>query len=138
MEEAKHKGTENLVTTRQRSKEEVKAMQRKGGINSGIARRAKKSKRERFGLLLSGKVPLADKDAKQAAQELGRDVGALTQEDLIDARALIDAKKGDRYAREHIAKVMGWYGEPSNNVNVNVTGVQAPSLLIVDAKDPEE
>lgn len=45
-------GTKNLIPMNKRSKEEVKAIQRKGGINSGKSRREKKTLKEILEMML--------------------------------------------------------------------------------------
>jgi hypothetical protein len=47
-----NKGIDNLIPFTERSVEEVKELNRKGGINSGIARRRKRTLREELLLLL--------------------------------------------------------------------------------------
>jgi len=47
-----NKGIDNLIPFTERSEEEVKELNRKGGINSGIARRRKRTLREELLLLL--------------------------------------------------------------------------------------
>ena len=53
---AENNGHDNLIPFNQRSEEEVREMNRKGGINSGKARREKKALKETLELLLQQAV----------------------------------------------------------------------------------
>jgi hypothetical protein len=62
---------EDLIPMNKRSKEEVKEIARRGGINSGITRRKKKAMKEQAELLLS--LKLIDEKSKKKMREMGID-----------------------------------------------------------------
>lgn len=104
-------GTKNLKSMAMRSKEEVKEIARKGGINSGIARRKKKSMKEALELLLELEVSDV---AKAGYAKKGLNVE--TNEDAIAAAMIMQAKKGNTSAYSEIAKVRG---ENKQQIEVN-------------------
>ena len=102
---------ENLkrgLATQFRAGEEQARIARAGGLASAEARREAKRKAERLALLLSLPVDAGDADLQAAAAVLGLSPDELTQEDMIDARAIIGAKKGNDRDRKYIADIMGW------------------------------
>lgn len=116
------KGHENLVPIPQRSEDEVRTMQSKGGVNSGIARREKRTMKQQMKRLLE----LAAKD------ECGRvridpETGEPVSNGLaILLQQMVAALKGDRLAAEFCLKVAG---ELTDTQQVEV---------VVPTKTPEE
>lgn len=120
-------GTKNLKTMAERSPEEVKEMQRKGGINSGIARRKKKSMRESMAALLEAQVTpnvvnnLKKRGYKGEAPE--------TYNDALNVSMLIQAMmKGD--VRAYVA-VMELMGEKTQVLDINPTNERFAEILEV-------
>lgn len=113
---------QNLVPTTQRSKSEVRAMQRKGGVNSGIARREKKNMKQQMQRLLE----LAAKDNKGNLR-IDPDTGEpITNGLAILLQQMVAALNGDRLAAEFCLKVAG---ELTDTQQVEV---------VVPTKSPEE
>ena len=119
----------------ERSPEEVKEMQRKGGINSGIARRKKKSMRESMAALLEAQVTpnvvnnLKKRGYKGEAPE--------TYNDALNVSMLIQAMmKGD--VRAYVA-VMELMGEKTQVLDINPSNEKFAELLEVwNAKKAEK
>ena len=118
-------GTKNLKTMAERSPEEVKEMQRKGGINSGIARRKKKSMRESMAALLEAQVTpnvvnnLKKRGYKGEAPE--------TYNDALNVSMLIQAMmKGD--VRAYVA-VMELMGEKTQVLDINPSNEKFAEVL---------
>lgn len=113
---------QNLVPTTQRSKSEVRAMQSKGGINSGIARREKRTMQQQMKRLLE----LAAKDEKGRVR-IDPETGEPVSNGLaILLQQMVAALKGDRLAAEFCLKVAG---ELTDTQQVEV---------VVPTKTPEE
>lgn len=93
-------GHENLIPINTRSKEEARQISSRGGINSGAARRARKTLRESLNELLASKIPkdsphyLRLKGAMEALGMKGQpDVQAMTTIGIVQKAA-----KGDSAA----------------------------------------
>ena len=113
---------QNLVPTTQRSKSEVRAMQSKGGINSGIARREKRTMQQQMKRLLE----IAAKDEKGRVS-IDPETGEPVSNGLaILLQQMVAALKGDRLAAEFCLKVAG---ELTDTQQVEV---------VVPTKTPEE
>ena len=113
---------QNLIPTTQRSKSEVRAMQSKGGINSGIARREKKTMKQQMKRLLE----LAAKDTKGNLRIDPETGEPITNGLAILLQQMVAALKGDRLAAEFCLKVAG---ELTDTQQVEV---------VVPTKTPEE
>lgn len=105
----------NLRSFNQMSPEERKELQRKGGINSGKARRERKAMREQAELLLS--LPIKKQKTKDKIKELG-----IKGDDLTNQMALIvsmyhKALSGDVSAASWIRDLVG--ENPINKINVD-------------------
>lgn len=110
---------EDLIPQSERTKDEQKAIARKGGIASGKARREKKKMRETLDILLA--MPM--KDGKYADVESIRNFAALkgkniTVQDAIMIAQVQKAMKGDTKAAEYIRDTMGQ--KPVDNVDMNM------------------
>lgn len=115
-------GHENLIPTTQRSKGEVRAMQSKGGVNSGIARREKRTMRQQMKRLLE--IAAKDKDGRvridpETGEPVSNGLAILLQQ-------MVAALNGDRLAAEFCLKVAG---ELTDTQQVEV---------VVPVKTPEE
>lgn len=110
---------EDLIPQSERTKDEQKAIARKGGIASGKARREKKKMRETLDILLA--MPM--KDGKYADVESIRNFAALkgkniTVQDAIMIAQVQKAMKGDTKAAEYIRDTIGQ--KPVDNVDMNM------------------
>ena len=97
------KGQENLIPTTERSEDEVKKMQKKGGINSGKARRDKRTMREALKILLE--LPMTDKDGKPVNSPLTGEQMSVVES--IATSTVKAAIKGDIKAVKAIADILG-------------------------------
>ena len=89
----------NLIPNSQRTPEELRAMTRKGGIASGIARRKKKETAELINIMLSSKLNDKNKKAvKSISEELEDD--DLTVNSLMVAGQIKSAINGNVKAFE--------------------------------------
>ena len=97
------KRQENLIPFTERSKEEVRELIRKGGIESGKARRRKKEFKELFNLLLDAEI--TDERAKKMLNKIG--IEDKTNKMLLVATTFQKALKGDMRAFENIRDTAG-------------------------------
>lgn len=116
------KGHENLIPTTQRSKAEARELGAKGGINSGIARREKRTMRQQMKRLLE--IAAKDKDGRvridpETGEPVSNGLAILLQQ-------MVAALNGDRLAAEFCLKVAG---ELTDTQQVEV---------VVPVKTPEE
>ena len=115
-------GHENLIPTTQRSKAEARELGAKGGVNSGIARRNKRTMRQQMKRLLE--IAAKDKDGRvRIDPETGEPV---TNGLAILLQQMVAALNGDRLAAEFCLKVAG---ELTDTQQVEV---------VVPVKTPEE
>ena len=128
----KRHGMDNLIPLASRSTEEVREMQRKGGINSGIARRKKKHMRE----IVQDMLAHAMTD-EQISEVLG------TAENLLDgdksvsavltARLIQEAAQGNVKAYETLRDTGGY--KPKEEVAVeNITEADRALLAKIDRR----
>lgn len=115
-------GHENLIPTTQRSKAEARELGAKGGINSGIARREKRTMRQQMKRLLE--IAAKDKDGRvridpETGEPVSNGLAILLQQ-------MVAALNGDRLAAEFCLKVAG---ELTDTQQVEV---------VVPVKTPEE
>ena len=120
-------GTKNLIDMSQRSKEEAKEISARGGVNSGIARRKKKSMRESMAALLEAQVTpnvvnnLKKRGYKGEAPE--------TYNDALNVSMLIQAMmKGD--VKAYVA-VMELMGEKTQVLDINPSSDKFAEILDV-------
>lgn len=109
---------EDLIPVTQRTKEEAKILSRKGGINSGKTRRAKKSMRESLAVLLT--MPM--KQGKSADLDAIRDFASLKGKNITVEQAMLIAQiqkalKGDTQALAFLRDTSGQ--KPDDNLNVS-------------------
>lgn len=93
-------GTNNLKPMSERSKDEVKKIASKGGINSGKARRKKADLKKAFETLLS--LEVTDKNIKKQLEDMGMDG---SNEALLAFATFQQAVKGNQKATENIIKL---------------------------------
>ena len=106
---------EDLIPQSERTKDEQKAIARKGGIASGKARREKKLMRETLNIILS--MPM--KNGKNADVESIRSFAALKGKNISVQEAILIAQvqkamKGDTKAAEYVRDTAGQ--KPVDNV----------------------
>lgn len=110
--------SDNLIPQSERTKDEQRAIAKKGGIASGKARREKKLMRETLDVLLS--MPL--KNGKNADVESIRNFAALKGKNISVQDAILIAQvqkamKGDTKAAEYVRDTIGQ--KPVENVNMS-------------------
>lgn len=93
-------GTKNLKPMSERSKDEVKKIASKGGINSGKARRKKADLKKAFETVLS--LDVTDKNIKKQLEDMGMDG---SNEALLAFATFQQAVKGNQKATENIIKL---------------------------------
>lgn len=93
-------GTKNLKPMSQRSKDEVKKIARKGGINSGKTRRKKADLKKAFETLLA--LDVTDEKIKKQLEEMGM---TGNNEALLAFATFQQAVKGNQKATENIIKL---------------------------------
>lgn len=113
--------SDNLIPQSERTKDEQRAIARKGGIASGKARREKKLMRETLDILLS--MPL--KNGKYADVESIRNFAALkgkniSVQDAIMIAQVQKAMKGDTKAAEYVRDTIGQKPVDSVDMNMNL------------------
>lgn len=106
----------DLIPMSQRSKEEVKKIASKGGVNSGKTRRMKKTMRESAQMVLALKTPDA---IKKKLRELGiKDKDAINQTAVLIG-VLQKALKGDVRAAEFLRDTAGENPQTPNCLQTN-------------------
>lgn len=110
---------DNLIPFTERSETEVKALNSKGGKNSGKTRRAQRDIKRIVGAILDAKPDL-DSEKMEELRKLGFMNGnkKVTVQQLMDAEIILKAISGDAKCAELIHKLMGDFTD--NNVVVNV------------------
>lgn len=93
-------GTKNLKSMSERSKDEVREIARKGGINSGKTRRKKADLKKAFETLLA--LDVTDEKIKKQLEEMGM---AGNNEALLAFATFQQAVKGNQKATENIIKL---------------------------------
>ena len=111
----------NLIPNSERTPEELRAMTRKGGIASGVARRQKKALRE-IGEMI-GSLEIKSEKNREILRQAG-----IKDEDMINDvgmlyRLNLKAQQGDTRAIELLAKLRGELAPDSPFAGVNVESV---------------
>lgn len=96
---------ENLIPIANRSPEEVRAMGKKGGIASGVARRRKRALKEAADLYLS--LPVSDKRTWNRLARRGIDPEDIDNQMLVIAGLTDAAACGDAKAAAVLFKALG-------------------------------
>lgn len=102
-------GTENLIPFNERTEEEQRKIQRKGGIASGKARREKADLKKKVNDILA--MDVFSPQFKEALEEKGLNA---TNQTAIATVLLQKALKGDMRAIELLAKMNGNEGTKDN------------------------
>ena len=108
-EELPGDGTENLIPFNERTEEEQRKIQRKGGIASGKARREKADLKKKVNDILA--MDVFSPQLKEALEEKGLNA---TNQTAIATVLLQKALKGDMRAIELLAKMNGNEGTKDN------------------------
>ena len=117
---------ENLIPNSERSPSQLKAQTRKGGINSGKARREKKLIRETIETILSMPCKSGTVEALEDMQNVADANNAnLTVQDIICIQMAKKAMKGDTKAAEYLRDTAGQ--KPTD-----VISVLEPPVIIDD------
>ena len=98
-------GYKNLVPFSERTVEEARALGKKGGIESGIARRRKKSLKEAADLFLS--LPVSDKRTRNKIARCGVDPEDIDNQMAMVIGLTLAATSGDARAGRLIADLLG-------------------------------
>lgn len=96
---------ENLIPNSERSPNEVRENGRKGGVNSGVARRRKRSLKEAADLFLS--LPVADKKQWNKIARQGVDPEDVDNQMAIIVGLSMKAAKGDSKAAKVLFDLLG-------------------------------
>lgn len=99
------KGQENLIPMSERSKEEVRKIAKKGGINSGKTRKKQKNMKEALQLLLS--LDVKSPKTRETLKSLGVDESDMNNEMALMVSMLNKALKGDKGCAEFIRDTSG-------------------------------
>lgn len=102
-------GTENLIPFNERTKEEQRKIQRKGGIASGKARREKADLKKKVNEILA--MDVFSPQLKETLEEKGL---SATNQTAVATVLLQKALKGDMRAIELLAKMNGNEGTKDN------------------------
>lgn len=105
---------ENLIPIANRSPEEIRAMGKKGGIASGVARRRKRALKEAADLYLS--LPVSDKRTWNRLSRRGIDPEDIDNQMLVIAGLTDAAACGDAKAAAVLFKALG-EGVPPGEAN---------------------
>lgn len=114
-----HKGSENLVPFTQRSEDEVRELNKKGGIASGEARRQKKTMREWLEIAMQAAMKDNGGQPIMSPDDPTRE---LTRKECAMLKLAAKAAKGDLKAIELSAKLSG----------------EAETKVVVEARKPED
>lgn len=114
----KNKGYENLIPFTERSKDEVREINRKGGIKSGEARRAKKTVKECLKMYSEMKVTSPEMKAALKASGIA-DTEEMTYAVAMALQFMTSAMRGNSQMARLVMEMLGEVDKASVNVNVN-------------------
>ena len=126
-------GSENLIPLSERSSDELREMRVKGGINSGISRRRKKTYAELAEIIGTQKV---SEENGRKLKKLGVTNGDQTNDALAVARIFLGMQNGNPKMTELWLKLRGEMPKEVTDVNMNVSG-EAQVTIYLPEKDPE-
>lgn len=120
----KIKGFSNLITVRERTKEEACAISTKGGIKSGISRRSAKSARECMNTLLE--LEIKDEKIRKSLEQFGVSTEDLQNKMLLMFQLMKNGiKTGDAGTIKSILEIAGELTvkqeETNPVININVS-----------------
>lgn len=123
----------NLITVNERTEEEAKEMSKKGGINSGIARRKKKRLKELCNVILDNKII-----EEKAINSLKEKFPELEFEDITYGLVLLlkqyeKAKAGDSKAFELLRDTSG-----QKPIEQAIVAFDENNELIIDLGEEDE
>ena len=128
-----HKGSENLVPFNQRSEDEVRELNKKGGIASGEARRQKKTMREWLEIAMQAAMKDDGGQPIMSPDDPNRE---LTRKECAMLKLAAKAAKGDLKAIELSAKLSG---EAETKVVVETaTPAEKLAALINESREKSE
>ena len=120
MEKNKNKGYENLIPFTERSKEEVRELNRRGGIKSGEARRAKKTVREC--LKLYSELNVEAPEIKLALKKSGiTNPEEMTYSMAMALQFVTSAMRGNSQMARLVMEMLGEVDK--NSITVNSTPI---------------
>ena len=119
-----NKGHDNVIPTNKRTKEEVRQMTQKGGINSGKARRAKKQRK----LILQDilELKLNEKVASKIAKAYGVDAKDISLEAAMDFMQVNKAIESEDTQAYNAVKDRV-YGKPTQEIQQNIDVASTPT-----------
>ena len=114
------KGVENLIPQNERTKEEQRAIAKKGGVASGVARREKAQLKSAVKLLLS--LPVKDPNIKKQLSALGMSDKDIDNSILPALGLFKKACKGDSSAARLLAELNN-ENQVQGTTNIGAEGV---------------
>ena len=131
MENNKNKGYENLIPFTERSKDEVREINRKGGIKSGEARRAKKTVKECLKMYSEMKVTSPEMKAALKASGIA-DTEEMTYAVAMALQFITAAMRGNSQMARLVMEMMGEVDKAGVNVSVNNAVAENPLSKLTD------
>lgn len=107
-----------MIPYSQRSKSEAIEDGRKGGINSGKARREKRALREMLKEAAMQVAQMSDREREEWAAK--GYTGELTNDTIIAAASMEVARRTDEKGTSERRLLMDWFGEGKQNIAVEV------------------
>ena len=131
MEKNKNKGYENLIPFTERSKDEVREINRRGGIKSGEARRAKRTVKEC--LKMYSEMKVTSPEMKSALKASGiADTEEMTYAVAMALQFMTAAMRGNSQMARLVMEMMGEVDKASVNVSVNNAVAENPLSKLTD------
>lgn len=131
---AKRNREDNLVRFDEMPTEQRKALNRKGGINSGIAKRRKKAIKESLKAMLEAGV-VSDDAVEVLANAVGSDGSGMTNYDAVAAAIMLGAIKGNPTQQQMILDL---FGESSAEKRANAAARRDKKRLEMEVADFEQ
>lgn len=124
---------QNLIPNSQRSPSEVRENARKGGINSGIARRKKADFIRVAKALLDCDVSEKEKEQIRKTFPIGDE--EISYRTMIIIKQIEEARKGNLNSAKYLDEITG--EKPSDNVNIE-TKLPIFNIQVTDNKELEK
>ena len=131
MEKNKNKGYENLIPFTERSKDEVREINRRGGIKSGEARRAKRTVKECLKMYSEMKVTSPEMKSVLKASGIA-DTEEMTYAVAMALQFMTAAMRGNSQMARLVMEMMGEVDKASVNVSVNNAVAENPLSKLTD------